>query len=85
MHNANQKIQDAQDKLYLSWLEWKRSIGYDDTDESHCAEVRHLGQGHPLQSVSKFLPGISALLLFLLEYSALPKVEQYRIHTLLVM
>ncbi|KAM9675802.1 perilipin-2 isoform 1-T1 [Dama dama] len=38
VHNANQKIQDAQDKLYLSWLEWKRSIGYDDTDESHCAE-----------------------------------------------
>ena len=43
MHNANQKIQGAQDKLYLSWLEWKRSIGYDDTDESHCAEVRQLG------------------------------------------
>ncbi|XP_033713947.1 perilipin-2 isoform X2 [Delphinus delphis] len=39
VHNANQKIQGAQDKLYLSWLEWKRSIGYDDTDESHCAEV----------------------------------------------
>uniref|UniRef100_A0A2K5Z2J9 Perilipin n=1 Tax=Mandrillus leucophaeus TaxID=9568 RepID=A0A2K5Z2J9_MANLE len=38
VHSANQKIQDAQDKLYLSWVEWKRSIGYDDTDESHCAE-----------------------------------------------
>ncbi|XP_054439168.1 perilipin-2 isoform X1 [Pteronotus mesoamericanus] len=38
VHSANQKIQGAQDKLYLSWLEWKRSIGYDDTDESHCAE-----------------------------------------------
>ncbi|XP_017356141.1 perilipin-2 isoform X2 [Cebus imitator] len=38
VHNANQKIQDAQDKLYLSWVEWKRSVGYDDTDESHCAE-----------------------------------------------
>lgn len=38
MHSANQKIQDAQDKLYISWVEWKRSIGYDDTDESHCAE-----------------------------------------------
>ncbi|XP_059956704.1 perilipin-2 isoform X1 [Mesoplodon densirostris] len=38
VHNANQKIQGAQDKLYLSWLEWKRSVGYDDTDESHCAE-----------------------------------------------
>uniref|UniRef100_A0A8C2NRF2 Perilipin n=1 Tax=Capra hircus TaxID=9925 RepID=A0A8C2NRF2_CAPHI len=38
VHNANQKIQDAHDKLYLSWLEWKRSISYDDTDESHCAE-----------------------------------------------
>ncbi|KAK2119868.1 Perilipin-2 [Saguinus oedipus] len=37
VHNANQKIQDAQDKLYLSWVEWKRSIGYDDTDEFHCA------------------------------------------------
>lgn len=40
VHNANQKIQGTQDKLYLSWVEWKRSIGYDDTDESHCAEVR---------------------------------------------
>lgn len=51
VHNANQKIHDAQDKLYLSWLEWKRSISYDDTDESHCAEVRQLGQSHPLQTV----------------------------------
>lgn len=38
MHSANQTLQGAQDKLYLSWVEWKRSIGYDDTDESHCAE-----------------------------------------------
>ncbi|XP_045878647.1 perilipin-2 isoform X3 [Meles meles] len=38
VHSANQKIQGAQDKFYLSWVEWKRSIGYDDTDESHCAE-----------------------------------------------
>ncbi|KAM6170097.1 perilipin-2 [Rhynchocyon petersi] len=39
MHGANQKIQDAQDKLYLSWMEWKRSIGHvDDVDESHCSE-----------------------------------------------
>ncbi|XP_006976040.1 perilipin-2 isoform X2 [Peromyscus maniculatus bairdii] len=38
VHSANQKIQGAQDKLYVSWVEWKRSIGYDDTDESHCAE-----------------------------------------------
>ncbi|KAG8521328.1 Perilipin-2 [Galemys pyrenaicus] len=37
-HSANQKIQDAQDKLCHTWVEWKRSIGYDDTDESHCAE-----------------------------------------------
>ncbi|XP_021571256.1 perilipin-2 isoform X2 [Carlito syrichta] len=53
VHSANQKIQDAQDKLYVSWLEWKRSIGHDDTDESHCAEhiesctlaiARHLTQ-----------------------------------------
>ncbi|XP_012787048.2 perilipin-2 isoform X1 [Sorex araneus] len=38
VHSANQTLQGAQDKLYLSWVEWKRSIGYDDTDESHCAE-----------------------------------------------
>lgn len=37
-HSANQKLHGAQDKLYLSWLEWKKSIGYDETDESHCAE-----------------------------------------------
>ncbi|XP_051019951.1 perilipin-2 isoform X1 [Acomys russatus] len=38
VHNANQKIQDAQEKLCVSWVEWMRSIGYDDTDESHCVE-----------------------------------------------
>ncbi|XP_008843761.1 perilipin-2 isoform X2 [Nannospalax galili] len=38
VHNANLKIQDAQDKLYVSWVEWKNNIGHDDTDESHCAE-----------------------------------------------
>lgn len=35
VHSANQKIQD---KLSVSWVEWKRIVGYDDTDESHCAE-----------------------------------------------
>uniref|UniRef100_A0A2K5EAM9 Perilipin n=1 Tax=Aotus nancymaae TaxID=37293 RepID=A0A2K5EAM9_AOTNA len=39
VHSANQKIQDAQDKLYLSWVEWRRN----DADESHCAE--HIGSG----------------------------------------
>lgn len=38
VHSANQKIQGAQDKFYVSWVEWKRSIVHDDTDESHCAE-----------------------------------------------
>uniref|UniRef100_A0A8C5NZ90 Perilipin n=1 Tax=Jaculus jaculus TaxID=51337 RepID=A0A8C5NZ90_JACJA len=38
VHSANQKIQDAQDKLYVSWVEWKKSIGHNDTDESHCVE-----------------------------------------------
>uniref|UniRef100_A0A8C2V6K4 Perilipin n=1 Tax=Chinchilla lanigera TaxID=34839 RepID=A0A8C2V6K4_CHILA len=38
VHNAHQKVQDAQEKLHLSWVEWKRSLGRDDTDESHCAE-----------------------------------------------
>lgn len=37
VHSANRKIQD---KLSVSWVEWKRIVGYDDTDESHCAEVR---------------------------------------------
>lgn len=35
VHSANQKIQD---KLSVSWVEWKRVVGYDDADESHCAE-----------------------------------------------
>lgn len=35
VHSANRKIQD---KLSVSWVEWKRIVGYDDTDESHCAE-----------------------------------------------
>ncbi|XP_021108559.1 perilipin-2 isoform X2 [Heterocephalus glaber] len=38
MHNANQKIQGAQEKLCLSWVEWKRSTGHNTADESHCAE-----------------------------------------------
>ena len=38
VHCANQKIQGAQDKLYLSWVEWKRNVDCADTDESHCAE-----------------------------------------------
>uniref|UniRef100_A0A250YHY6 Perilipin n=1 Tax=Castor canadensis TaxID=51338 RepID=A0A250YHY6_CASCN len=38
VHSANQKIQDAQGKLYVSWVEWKRSIGHDESDESHCVE-----------------------------------------------
>ncbi|XP_077004189.1 perilipin-2 [Tamandua tetradactyla] len=38
VHAANQKIQAAQDKVSLSWIGWKRSIGQDDRDESHCAE-----------------------------------------------
>ncbi|XP_075814654.1 perilipin-2 [Microtus pennsylvanicus] len=35
---ARKNMQGAQDKLSVSWEEWKRSMGYDDTDESHCAE-----------------------------------------------
>ncbi|XP_066897538.1 perilipin-2 isoform X3 [Kogia breviceps] len=60
VHNANQKIQGAQDKLYLSWLEWKRSIGYDDTDESHCAEVLDLSITD-LASEADEIPDIIAL------------------------
>lgn len=37
---ARKNMQGAQDKLSVSWAEWKRNMGYDDTDESHCAEVR---------------------------------------------
>ncbi|XP_057641189.1 perilipin-2 isoform X1 [Chionomys nivalis] len=35
---ARKNMQGAQDKLSVSWVEWKRSMGYDDTDESHCVE-----------------------------------------------
>ncbi|XP_075800983.1 perilipin-2 isoform X1 [Microtus pennsylvanicus] len=35
---ARRNMQGAQDKLSVSWEEWKRNMGYDDTDESHCAE-----------------------------------------------
>uniref|UniRef100_A0A2K5QPU5 Perilipin n=1 Tax=Cebus imitator TaxID=2715852 RepID=A0A2K5QPU5_CEBIM len=34
VHSANQKIQDAQDKLCFTWVDWRRSTGCDDTDES---------------------------------------------------
>ncbi|XP_075800987.1 perilipin-2 isoform X4 [Microtus pennsylvanicus] len=36
---ARRNMQGAQDKLSVSWEEWKRNMGYDDTDESHCAEM----------------------------------------------
>ncbi|NWI34300.1 PLIN2 protein, partial [Sula dactylatra] len=38
MNSANQKILDAQEKLYQSWAEWKKNTGQNDDDEPHSAE-----------------------------------------------
>ncbi|KAM7076920.1 perilipin-2 [Ciconia maguari] len=37
MNSANQKLLDAQEKLYQSWVEWKKNTGQND-DEPHSAE-----------------------------------------------
>uniref|UniRef100_A0A8C9LFJ2 Perilipin n=1 Tax=Pavo cristatus TaxID=9049 RepID=A0A8C9LFJ2_PAVCR len=39
MNSANQKLLGAQEKLYQSWVEWKKNTGQSDGDESHSAEV----------------------------------------------
>lgn len=39
MNSANQKLLNAQEKLYQSWVEWKKYTGQNDGDESHSAEV----------------------------------------------
>uniref|UniRef100_A0A8C9G0H8 Perilipin n=1 Tax=Pavo cristatus TaxID=9049 RepID=A0A8C9G0H8_PAVCR len=38
MNSANQKLLGAQEKLYQSWVEWKKNTGQSDGDESHSAE-----------------------------------------------
>ncbi|NXJ63539.1 PLIN2 protein, partial [Rostratula benghalensis] len=38
MNSANQKLLDAQEKLYQSWVEWKKNTGQNDGDELHSAE-----------------------------------------------
>ncbi|NXL65159.1 PLIN2 protein, partial [Chordeiles acutipennis] len=38
MNSANQKLLDAQEKLYQSWVEWKKNTGQNDGDEPHSAE-----------------------------------------------
>uniref|UniRef100_A0A8C4XQY8 Perilipin n=1 Tax=Falco tinnunculus TaxID=100819 RepID=A0A8C4XQY8_FALTI len=38
MNSANQKLLDAQEKLYQSWVEWKKNTGQNDGDDSHSTE-----------------------------------------------
>ncbi|NXG52481.1 PLIN2 protein, partial [Psilopogon haemacephalus] len=38
MNSANQKLLDAQEKIYQSWVEWKKSTGQNDGDEPHSTE-----------------------------------------------
>lgn len=42
MNSANQKLLNAQEKLYQSWVEWKKNTGQNDGDESHSAEVKKM-------------------------------------------
>lgn len=39
MNSANQKLQDAQQQLYDSWVEWRKNTGQNDEDDSRSAEV----------------------------------------------
>ncbi|KAH0628345.1 hypothetical protein JD844_009360 [Phrynosoma platyrhinos] len=38
MNSANQKLQDAQQKLYNSWVEWRKNISQNDEDDMKSAE-----------------------------------------------
>ncbi|XP_074851073.1 perilipin-2 isoform X2 [Carettochelys insculpta] len=38
VNSANQKLHDAQEMLYHSWVEWKKNTGQNDGDEMHSAE-----------------------------------------------
>ncbi|XP_009865657.1 PREDICTED: perilipin-2 isoform X1 [Apaloderma vittatum] len=38
MNSANQKLLDAQEKLYQSWADWKKNTGQNDGGESHSTE-----------------------------------------------
>ncbi|XP_044283539.1 perilipin-2 isoform X1 [Varanus komodoensis] len=38
MNSANQKLQDAQQKLYNSWTEWRKNTGQNDEDDLNSAE-----------------------------------------------
>ncbi|KAM9331523.1 perilipin-2 [Gastrophryne carolinensis] len=38
MNGANQKIHDAQEKLYNKWVEWTKNTGQQAIDNSECAE-----------------------------------------------
>nr|XP_020646032.1 perilipin-2 isoform X1 [Pogona vitticeps] len=38
MHSANQKLQDAQQKLYNSWVEWRKNIGQNEEGDINTAE-----------------------------------------------
>uniref|UniRef100_K7FQK9 Perilipin n=1 Tax=Pelodiscus sinensis TaxID=13735 RepID=K7FQK9_PELSI len=38
MNSANQKLHDAQEMVYHSWVEWKKNAGQNDGDELHTAE-----------------------------------------------
>ncbi|NXN20204.1 PLIN2 protein, partial [Indicator maculatus] len=46
MNSANQKLLDAQEKIYQSWVEWKKKTGQNDGEELHSTEhieLRTLG------------------------------------------
>ncbi|NXF90692.1 PLIN2 protein, partial [Eubucco bourcierii] len=38
MNSANQKLLDAQEKIYQSWVEWKKSTSQNGDDEPHSTE-----------------------------------------------
>lgn len=42
MNSANQKLLDAQEKLYQSWVEWKKNTGQNDGDELQSTEVKRV-------------------------------------------
>ncbi|XP_030050047.1 perilipin-2 isoform X2 [Microcaecilia unicolor] len=39
MSNVNQKLHDAQERLYQSWVEWRRSTGLQDGEEATSTQV----------------------------------------------
>ncbi|XP_019410447.1 PREDICTED: perilipin-2 isoform X1 [Crocodylus porosus] len=83
INSASQKLHDAQKMLYQSWLEWKRSTGQNDGDESHSAEHIESRTLAIAQSLTRQLQ--TTCLALMSSIQGLPQNVQNRAHHIGVM